>query len=281
ALAAAGALAYTQLTAKPDVTVPSAVGQDQDAATAALRTAGFDVETVTRPSAIPGGIVLAQRPRDGKRIPEGDTVRIFVSDVKAEMPDLFGINEIDAATSLRNLGLVNIAYVDRFTDAADPGSVVASDPLAHQFALKSGTVTLTIARDTTVRVPEVRTFSEADARAKLEFAGYVVAVARASSRTVPVGSVISVSPAVSSIGTRGDTATLKVSTGPPLVSVPNVVGEDADDARDDLEGRGLVVNEVTVAITSGSSGKVISQDPTGGQLAEGSTVTINVGRRTR
>ncbi|MET0920359.1 MAG: hypothetical protein ABWY77_04080 [Acidimicrobiia bacterium] len=26
---------------------------------------------------------------------------------------------------------------------------------------------------------------------------------------------------------------------------------------------------------------MISQDPTGGQLAEGSTVTINVGRRTR
>ncbi len=48
ALAAAGVLAYRTVTARPDVTVPSAVGQDQSVGAAALKRAGFDVETVTQ-----------------------------------------------------------------------------------------------------------------------------------------------------------------------------------------------------------------------------------------
>ena len=106
-------------------------------------------------------------------------------------------------------------------------------------------------------------------------------IQRASSRTVGDGYPISVSPAVGSTGTRGDTVTLKVSTGPPLISLPSYIGKDADDARDALEHLGFVVNQVSVTITSGSSGKVITQTPTGGEVPEGSTVTLGVGVRAR
>ena len=94
---------------------------------------------------------------------------LFVSDIRAEMPDVIGDNETVATASLRDSGLVNVTSVDKFTDAFAPGTVMASDPLAHQFALKSATITLTVARDTTVRVPEVHGYPEAEARLRLEY----------------------------------------------------------------------------------------------------------------
>ncbi len=196
------------------------------------------------------------------------------------MPDVIGVDEGTAEGMLRNVGLVQITPVDDFTDAHDPGTVVASDPLAHQFVMKSGTIIITVARDTArarARGAQLRRGH----RGRLEYSGYQVVVQRTSSRTVPAGSVISVSPGVGSSGKRGDTATLKVSTGAPLATVPNVIKHDADDACDELEGLGFVVNEVPVTITSGSSGKVVTQDPASGQLAEGATVTIGVGVRAR
>ena len=171
ALVAAGVLAYRAITDRPDVTVPSVVGRDIFQATAILTEAGFDVEPLVAQSPQPGGTILEQRPRDGQRISEGDTVRITVSDIKAEMPDVIGLDETSAGDALRDVGLVIFTFVDDFRDDVEPGTITASDPLAHQYALKDGTVTLSVARDPSVEIPDVRNLDEATARAELEGRG--------------------------------------------------------------------------------------------------------------
>jgi beta-lactam-binding protein with PASTA domain len=74
--------------------------------------------------------------------------------------------------------------------------------------------------------------------------------------------------------------TLRVSTGPGLIAVPDVTGLDEQSARQKLESTGFevtVVDEPTA--DPAQAGTVVSQDPAGGAEAEkGSTVTITVAR---
>jgi serine/threonine-protein kinase len=73
-----------------------------------------------------------------------------------------------------------------------------------------------------------------------------------------------------------------VSTGPRTVGVPDVVGDDADDATDELEVRGFVVTYATTPATGNAVDRVVIQNPAAGaQVAEGSTVTLTVGVRAR
>ena len=68
--------------------------------------------------------------------------------------------------------------------------------------------------------------------------------------------------------------TLVVSKGPVLVDVPNVVGQQVDQARQALEAAGF---EVTVRkALGGFFGTVRLQDPGGGKAPKGSTITLTI-----
>ena len=279
ALGLAGVLAYQAITAKPDVTVPSVVGRDVFQATAILTEAGFEVEPFVAESPQPGGTILEQRPIDGRSIEEGSTVRITIADIQAEMPDVIGLDEAEANAALRDVGIVNVTTQPNFRDDVDPGTVTASDPLAHQRALKSGTVTLApVAADPTVQVHDVRNLDEAT-RAQLEEQGLVVGIRSQSHRTVPAGHVISVSPSAGSSIDRGDPVTMFISSGAPQRPVPDVRGDDVDDATDELEDEGFAVAYATTPASGGNVGRVLGQNPVGGAAPEGSTVTLTVGVR--
>ena len=203
-----------------------------------------------------------------------------MSDIKAEMPDVIGLDETSAGDALRDVGLVIFTFVDDFRDDVEFGTITASDPLAHQYALKDGTVTLSVARDPSVEIPDVRNLDEASARAELEGRGLRVVTRSTAHRSVPAGAVISVSPSVGSGATRGDIVTITLSTGPRQVTVPDVTRDDFDDAADDLEDAGFVVAYVTTPATGGNVGRVLAQNPAAGTTApEGSTVTLTVGAR--
>ena len=277
ALGAAGVLAYRVITTPPEATVPAVVGTDVQAGADAIKGVGLEARLVEVQSPQAPGIVLAVRPRAGRTVREGDTVALRYSSGHAFMPDIIGTNEADATAALRDLGLVNIALVDDFTDAVDPGLVTATDPRARLAAEKVGTVTLSIARDPSVVIPPVARLDEATARARLEGIGLVVNSRTESSRSVPAGQVIAATPAEGAGATRGDTVVLRVSSGPKLVSVAYVVGEKWRDASDELRDDGFAVEVVTAPAAKKDAGRVVTQSPSGGQAPEGSTITLTIG----
>jgi beta-lactam-binding protein with PASTA domain len=65
------------------VPVPSVIGEDEDAATETLRSAGFDVEVVDRetPDASQDGVVIEQHPAAGGSAASGTSVTIYVGRV--------------------------------------------------------------------------------------------------------------------------------------------------------------------------------------------------------
>ena len=69
----------------------------------------------------------------------------------------------------------------------------------------------------------------------------------AASTTVPAGRVISQSPTAGTQVTQGSAVTLVVSSGPPQVAVPNVVGLTQAAATSAITGANLTLGTVTTA----------------------------------
>jgi serine/threonine-protein kinase len=279
AVLAAGTFAVYQLTRPASVMVPNVVDRDVFTAADTLKKAGFQVDSVLAHDPRPAGIVLAQAPRRGVEIDEGSHVTITISDVVATMPDTVGANVEDALASLRNAGFIDVSVVDDYRDDFSPGTVVGSTPSAFAESSKTEPVQVVVARDPHVTLPNLAGVDQATATTRLQQLGLVVAVKNATSRSVAEGVVISSSPGAERVVVRGSTVTLTVSSGPKQVTVPYVVGESADDAYDELDDAGFDVAVTTTPVSSGRVGDVVAQDPPGGRLAEGATVTITVGSR--
>jgi serine/threonine-protein kinase len=100
---------------------------------------------------------------------------------------------------------------------------------------------------------------------------------RSASETVPKGQVIRQKPAAGTEVRRGDTVQFWVSSGPPSVSVPDVVGLSQGDAQATLEGAGFVVSVDYVAGWGEMPGSVVGQDPPAGTAGRsGDEIVIQV-----
>ena len=76
---------------------------------------------------------------------------------------------------------------------------------------------------------------------------------------------------------RGSEVTLRVSSGPHPIRVPNVVGETEATARDLLQSAGFTVKSSPATDLQTPAGRVIRQDPAGNsQAARGTTINITV-----
>jgi eukaryotic-like serine/threonine-protein kinase len=277
-----GAVAYAKLTEHaPSVAVPDVVDRDVFSAAAAMQKSGFEFQSVFVDSPRPGGIILTQRPTNGKKLEQGSTVTLTVSNTTATVPNVVSLSVDDARASLTRRGLLNVTVTPDYRDDVDPGTVMSTSPAGYSKAKKSEPLVLVVAADPHVTTPTVVGFDQATATSKLQALGLEVAVQTASSKSQAVGQVLKASPGAGETLVRGSTVTLTVSSGPKLVVIPPVVGDDRDDAVSELEDRGFAVTVTTATSSSDQDGTVLAQNPAGGQAPEGSTVTLTVGVKAR
>ena len=162
-------------TGKPEVTVPSVVGQSLADAVEELTTAGLDAQVVDVDSDRDPGTVTGQFPQPGTVVLEGTRVRINVSRGPAPVtvPNVIGFPYEDAAAEIQRAGF-QVARVEVDSDLTQ-GSVVGQDPDGNSTAAKGSTVTLQVSRGpTTSAVPDVTNQDVAVARTTLEAAGFRV-----------------------------------------------------------------------------------------------------------
>ena len=93
-----------------------------------------------------------------------------------------------------------------------------------------------------VRVPDVVGRGEKQARTTLGEAGFEVAPTQFETSDRPAGKVIEQDPSGDSFIDPGSTVTITVSSGPPEVSVPDVVNQQRDQATATLEAAGFDVD---------------------------------------
>ncbi len=198
-----------------------------------------------------------------------------------EVPDVRGVDQSAALETVRSMGL-QMAVTDSFSHPlALRGEVLGQSPLAGQLSVSGDTIDVTVSLGPVRRpVPDVVRLREERARDVLEASGFLVAVDRLEAE-LPAGQVVEVLPEP---GTEVDLpmeVRIAVSTGPPLVAMPLLLGIEQASAEAMLDSLGFVVSEILMRFRFGrDQGRVVEQDPQPDSLlAPGSPVRLVVGRR--
>ncbi|HEU5009083.1 MAG TPA: PASTA domain-containing protein, partial [Gaiellaceae bacterium] len=158
---------------KPEVQIPSVVGQTQTDAVAELTRAGLDVQVVEVNSDRDQGTVTAQSPAAGLTVVEGTRVRINVSKgpKPVTVPSVVGLPYDQAASELQSAGF-NVSRIDKDSDQA-AGIVTDQTPSGGSEGSKGSTVTLTVSKGpSTSAVPDVTSQDYAIAQTTLDNAGF-------------------------------------------------------------------------------------------------------------
>ncbi len=226
----------------------------------------------------PQGQVLATRPSAGDDVRTGTAVTLVVSQGPElfDVPDLAGKDRGAAEAAVTGANLAVGAVAEEFSESVPSGSVVSQQTPVGERLRTGSPVDFTVSKGRQpIEVPPVANRAQEDAEAAVTDAGLVVgAVTRQRHDTVPAGSVIRSEPADGTLF-RGEAVDLVVSDGPPLVAVPDVVGQQVDAARTTLQAAGFSVEVEN--ILGGFFGTVRSQSVAAGQeVAKGSTVVIAI-----
>ncbi|GGU79090.1 serine/threonine protein kinase [Streptomyces filipinensis] len=198
-----------------------------------------------------------------------------------KVPPLLAKTEAQARDRLDAAGL-KVGQVKRaYNDTVKRGTVIGTDPAPGARIRDHDAVTLTVSLGPdTVNVPDVAGRTLAEARTRLKADGLEPGmVTRAFSEDVDKGSVIATTPKAGTRRHAGSAIALTVSKGSPI-DVPDVTGDDPDDAKRELTDAGLKVVIAPEQVNSDvDKGKVARQSPgDGSQAAEGDTVTLTLSK---
>jgi eukaryotic-like serine/threonine-protein kinase len=112
------------------VAVPDVTGLSRESAEARLRDEGFAVSVLEQESEVTEGDVISQSPSGGTELTRGETVTITVSTGRpqVDVPDVIGMTERNARSSLRSAGLEPVTQQRTVTDPAQDGVVIEQRP---------------------------------------------------------------------------------------------------------------------------------------------------------
>ncbi len=260
--------------------IPDVVGMDRATATTILEESGFVLGTVEQKfdDEAPVGDIIEQNPLAGIPSKRGTAVNIVVSKGPdlVEVPNIVKLTQAEADTALQDAGLESRVASSTFDPDIDAGSVVSQDVEKGTKVPRGTTVSYVLSLGTeNVVMPDVEGMSQSKATNKLKDAGFKVKVTTSPSSSVKEGYVISQSKSAGGSYPKGSSVTIDVSTGPPLVKVPDVKGDAPDVAQEKLTDAGLEV-EFTYNNVS-NTGVVAGQLPAAGKMvAPGTTVTLEI-----
>jgi eukaryotic-like serine/threonine-protein kinase len=275
-------IAFLLLRSPAQVNVPIVVGQTLDSARAEIERAGLQVDVRRRADVAPRDIVFDQAPNAGKKVDDGSTVAVFVSNGPGtvKVPDVVGLAEADAKRRVRDAGMR--PGVQRESSVKVPaGIVIRSDPSSGRPVDRNSTVTLVVSSGPEqVQVPDVTGQDEQSAVAALRSKG-LSAVVREKNASDPQGTVVSQSPVGGQQVDQSTTVTIFVSNG-KVKQVPDVTGLSQNEAETQIADAGFrPATRTRPTDKPDQDGMVLAQSPRGGSdRSQGSTVTLTIGQLT-
>ena len=224
----------------PGVNAPDAVGASVARARAEVVSRAKDagvpvpkVKVVQRAysESAPDGVIVAQDPPDGERIPERGALLVSVSRGSAftDVPSVAGLTSKDAESLLERTGFVANKHYAPSTEIA-AWHAIETDPASGVRVKRPAHVQVTISTGPPRRpVPGIEDQDGPEARGTLEDAGFTVRVQKEAKTDVPPGTVLGVSPEPGARAPLGSTVTLTVARTPRWTAVQRVEGtEDAE-----------------------------------------------------
>jgi len=268
-----------------DVEVPKVTGLTQTEALLSLehiRLRG-DVRFVYS-STVARGLVISQSPRPRGQLRRGSIALVAVSrgPDRVSVPTLSGEPISQARRDLRRLGLL-IRSKKSNDETVPKGAVVSQSPAPGTVVSGGQLVQVVVSSGPIIRtVPPTAGIALEGALYTIGRAGLALGtVSQADNATVPANAVISTDPVQGALVARDTPINVVVSSGPPPVAVPNLVGGQQTNASTQLAALGLVAGEVSSygQPNDPQDGLILDQNPAAGtMLRPGQVVTLTVRR---
>jgi serine/threonine-protein kinase len=167
-----------------------------------------------------------------------------------------------------------------YSETVPKDTVVNQNPAPQERIVKGGTITLTLSLGKErFEVPDLTGLELAAAKTEQAQANLKYKEGAGQySDTVPEGAVLSTNPAKGTELKRGDTVTVVTSKGRAPISVPDLVGKNVNDARNQLQQLGLTAVE-RYKDSDQPADTVIAQSPKPGTgAANDAEVTLDVSK---
>ncbi|HEU5385378.1 MAG TPA: PASTA domain-containing protein [Streptosporangiaceae bacterium] len=251
--------------------VPTVSGVSVSQATAVLTADGFTVRAgrlQLHSNTVAKGMVVGTTPSG--RVAKGTAVTIEVSSgpFTSRVPAVKGEKQADAQAAMQRAHLP--FTIVKVGSNAKKGTVTGTSPAAGTTWPQTKRVTIMVADG-----PPLPDFTGMDYNAAQQLAGqYDVTLQQEpdNNSQQPPGIITGQQPQPGGTFQPGQTVTVKVSTGPQLVPVPDPIGMSVKDATQLLQDAGFQVN----VRRFGFFDKVFDFSPVG-QAPRGSTITLDVG----
>jgi eukaryotic-like serine/threonine-protein kinase len=253
------------------VRVPEVVGLEVAEATRDLRDRGLRVRVgeAVASDHVHQGLVATQSLAGGERARRRDLV-VLQPSLGITLPDL---TKRPAGAATGRLEELEIRYrrQDQPSVTVPRGSVIATRPEAGSLLKDGQVVTVVVSNGRPkVTVPDVAGRPTGAARAILAEANLQARIERVFDDNLPQGRAVGTDPGAGSQAAWGSTVVLRISKGPDLVEVPDVVGLSRQEATDRLRAAGL---DARFVLPVGD--RVVQQSPRGGEKAKrGSDVRL-------
>lgn len=210
------------------------------------------------------------------------TQEAVVEDNLVPVPSLVGLTVDAAQTEAMNAGL-GINKIGEEPSAEYPaGTIIRTEPAAETKVEKNSTIGYVLSTGNNAKVIplDILNIPLSDAQQKLNEAGITnIETQTQNSDTVPVGSVISITPGVGENVTDEVKVVIVVSTGTGAeekVNVPTVIGYSKEEATGILEGKGFIVAYETGQSDRVGKGEVMAQDIRNEEVSVGTKITLTI-----
>lgn len=262
------------------VIVPSLAGLTTQEAKFQLEDLGLNLDITRKEFSedIPEGKVISSNPAGGGRIDPDGTVSVTISRGKERysVPNLQGLKIAAAESLLKDNKLIVGEVIEEFSTEFPKDFIMRSAPAAGERIKRDSQVNIFISAGVEqIGISNYRGKSGEQALNELTEAGFEVETKYVFSEDLPIGAVVSQSPAAGDAD-KGSTVNLLVSKGSQYVFIPNVFSlseEKAVAMLKDLDLKAVVkkVGNKKTKVVTNVTPKV------GTKVKRGSNVTITVG----
>lgn len=169
------------------------------------------------------GLICGQDPESDTELEEGKTIKLIVSkgtrtEDRVTVPSVVGQTESSAKSTLSASGL-DVSVKTKYSDDVAEGKVISQSPGSGNRVSKNSTVVITVSKgqkpESKVTVPNLRYFTQSEARSELSSSGLVLgSVLTEYSDSVEKGLVIRQTVSSGSKVKKGTAVGIYVSLGP-------------------------------------------------------------------
>ncbi|MFE7463286.1 Stk1 family PASTA domain-containing Ser/Thr kinase [Streptomyces sp. NPDC057499] len=216
----------------------------------------------------PKGKICSQTPDVAASMEKQGTVTVTVSTgaPKIEVPDVTNQSQDDARKSLEDKGFT-VKVVTEESEKS-PDTVISQNPEGSSKAEKNSEVTITVAKEAALDLPDVRTRTYEAAEAQLRGIGFTNISRADVDSEQPANTVVEQTPGFGKQA-KNVQIVLKVSKGPQQpekATVPDLRGKTLADAKALLAGAGLQLGQVQGP--NDDNAKVVGFQPAAGQQVD-------------